>query len=72
MNLRHHPVLAQKTKKPSNHKWLLGNNLKQWAGLELNQRHTDFQSATRLVTPLITMTYKRFLWQKRGFQVVDK
>jgi hypothetical protein len=38
----------------------------------LNQRHTDFQSDTRLITPLLTMTYKRFLCQKRGLQVVDK
>jgi len=38
----------------------------------LNRRHTDFQSETRLVTPLWTMAYKLFLGQKRGFQVVYK
>ncbi len=39
---------------------------------KVNQRHTDFQSETRLVSLLFTMTYKRFLRQERGLQVVDK
>jgi hypothetical protein len=31
-------------KRPGNRKRLSALNLQQWAGLELNQRHTDFQS----------------------------
>ncbi len=38
----------------------------------LNQRHTDFQSETPLVSTLSKMTYKRSLCQERGLQVVYK
>jgi hypothetical protein len=42
------------------------------AGLIVNQRHTDFQSVGPLVSTATTKAYKRFLYRKRGFQVVSK
>jgi len=43
-NLARAPVFAHPTKKPGNRKRLSGKILQQWAGRELNPRHTDFQS----------------------------
>ena len=60
------------TQNYQNRNTLLEKNLQQWAGLELNQRHTDFQSISPRASAAFTRVYKRFLGVKRGLQVVDK
>ncbi len=37
-------IFSRPTKKAGNRKRLSALNLQQWAGRELNPRHTDFQS----------------------------
>jgi len=54
------PCFALTKKRAGKRKYLSALSLHQWAGVDLNHRHTDFQSAARLVTSLLAMTYKRF------------
>ena len=42
------------------------------AGVDLNRRHTDFQSDVPVVSPVLTSDYEPILSQKRGLQVVCK
>ena len=42
----------------------------KWEGVDLNHRHTDFQSSIPRITPLLTTPYMAFFAQKWGLQVV--
>jgi len=59
-------------KKAAKRKCLADNHLEQWAGLELNQRHTDFQSFARAISPYLARCYRREFEVFRGIQVVNK
>jgi hypothetical protein len=58
--------------KAAKRKCLVASHLEQWAGAELNRRHTDFQSSGLRITPFKSMTYIAFSAQKRGLQLVNK
>ena len=62
-------VFEGSTKKASNRKQLPALELQQWAGLELNQRHTDFQSvALPAELPALKLLVAKSLSQKPSFR----
>ena len=65
-------ILSLLTKEATKCKVLAAIRLNQWAGADLNRRHTDFQSIIPLVSVLLTSSYNAFLSVKSGLQVVYK
>jgi len=57
-------ILALLTKKAVKRKRLTAKKLYEWAGVDLNHRHTDFQSSIPRIIPLFTALYKVFLARK--------